>query len=83
MTFETTRSEIDQLDAQIIALLEKRREQVLLLKQFKDTLTDPLREQEILSKIHSPYIQSIYKKIFQSSKQLLLDAGFQQKEKMF
>ncbi len=76
MSLEDIRKEIDVVDAQLIELLEKRFELVAALPPYKRQLTDELREAEILSKIDSAYIQSLYREIFRHSKQMLKDLHF-------
>lgn len=73
---QTIRKEIDQIDSEIIRLLTRRFQCVLSLIDQKEALSDPKREKEILSKIHSPYIQGIYQEIFKNSKKMLVDHGF-------
>jgi len=65
------RHQIDAIDNQIISLLELRLKLVEGLRPIKPTLTDPKREQEILSKIDSPLIQEVYLAIFNASKRAL------------
>jgi chorismate mutase len=71
------RKEIDLLDRQIIPLLDKRFQLVSQLLGKKKSLTDKPREQEILNKIKSVYVQNIYRSIFRQSKKLLLSLGFE------
>jgi chorismate mutase len=73
---DNIRKEIDRVDQEIIALLTQRFFLVSQLLCKKKRLTEPEREDQILSKIDSPYIQSVYKEIFKSSKKLLLDLGW-------
>ncbi|MBF8263011.1 MAG: Chorismate mutase protein [Parachlamydiales bacterium] len=70
------RLEIDRIDDQIISLLQQRLNLVLQLIDQKKTLHDGPRESEILAKTSSKYIQSVYREIFNNSKQMLLDRGF-------
>jgi chorismate mutase len=76
VSLEETRKEIDVIDAAIIALLEQRFKLVSQLKAEKKTLTDTLREAQILAKSPSKYVQNVYRAIFLNSKELLLDEGF-------
>lgn len=80
MTLEQARSDIDSIDEQIMSLLEKRFKLVLGMKAFKTTLSDEKRENLILSKTSSKYIQNIYKEIFRNSKKLLVEQGFSKSE---
>ncbi len=65
------RKKIDAVDRNIVLLLEKRLSFVLELKNLKQRLTDKKREEEILMRISSPYIQEIYRAIFKSAKKML------------
>ncbi|NGX53478.1 MAG: hypothetical protein K1000chlam4_00190 [Chlamydiae bacterium] len=76
MSLEDIREEIDAIDDQLITLLEKRFDLVATLLPHKKQLTDEPREAEILSKIDSAYIQSLYREIFRHSKQMLKDLHF-------
>jgi chorismate mutase len=80
LTLEQARSDIDSIDEQIMSLLEKRFKLVLGMKAFKTTLSDEKRENLILSKTSSKYIQNIYKEIFRNSKKLLVEQGFSKSE---
>lgn len=55
MTLSEIRTEIDQLDGEIVLLLNKRFASVLKSQIFKTALTDTKREEEILTRIASPY----------------------------
>ena len=72
MRLEDIRDKIDTLDDQIILLLEKRFETIKRLKELKlkKQVEDSSREEEILKKISSKYIQKIYLEIFKNSKEL-------------
>ena len=69
------REKIDKIDDQIIPLLEERLKIAKQIKKFKKKgkIFDPKREDQILSKIKSHYIQDIYKTIFKNSKKVQLD----------
>lgn len=72
------RNEIDKLDEELFALLEQRfalSEKVKLVKQNSSILvSDPSREQSILTRIdpypHANEIKELYQKIFQLSKEI-------------
>jgi len=70
MNLENLRKDIDEIDAQIIALLEKRLNIAKNIIKFKKDVTDTTRENEILTKIKSEYIKDIYKTIFENSKKV-------------
>jgi chorismate mutase len=76
MSLEEIRNQIDMLDGEIIALLEKRFEKVAELIDQKKTLTDRQREAYIISRIRSVHIQNVYREIFRTSKQMLIAMGF-------
>ena len=61
MSLEENRRQIDTIDDEIITLLKRRFALVLKLSSEKTRLTDSERENEILSKIDSGYIQNISK----------------------
>ena len=67
----TIRKKIDTIDDQIIDLLIKRLNLVQKLKPQKKHLTDKLRENKILSKLSSKYLEEIYQTIFEVSKKKL------------
>ena len=70
MSLENLREEIDEIDAQIIDLLERRLNISKEIISFKKQVTDLTRENEILAKIESEYIKDIYKTIFENSKKV-------------
>lgn len=74
------RKEIDKLDNEIIALLDKRFDCSKAIgeekKKIQKQVLDSNREQIILDKVeaqsnkeHAPYIQEIYKKIMEQSRE--------------
>lgn len=69
------RTEIDRIDEKIIPLLEERFALIDQIASEKTSLTDKDREEEILGKITSPYIQKIYKEIFRISKSRMIKAS--------
>jgi chorismate mutase len=73
MSLEEIRKEIDVLDDQIIDLLEKRLNIAKQAKAFKKKVKDCKREDEILQKIKSKYIQNIYPAIFENSRKIQED----------
>lgn len=70
MSLEKIRSQINEIDDQIISLLEKRLKLAKETKKHKKKTCDLNRENEILNKINSKYIKDIYKTIFKNSKQI-------------
>ncbi len=86
-SLETIRSKIDKLDEQIMPLLFERLQLVLHAKQYKQRLTDSVREQFILANIverhkqqinhnaFAVYVQNIYHEIFRNSKIMLRRAN--------
>ena len=52
MNLETIRRTIDRIDTSILQLLQKRMEKTRLTKQFKSTVQDTARENEIYEKLH-------------------------------
>ena len=68
MNIAEIRKEIDKLDNEIISLLEKRLALASQTKKFKTHIVDKEREEEILQRISSKYIQDIYRSIFDNSK---------------
>lgn len=74
------RSEIDQIDHQLVDLLEKRFKQVELVSQYKKehnlAVLDTSREEQVLQKIaemtkdkeKTSYLQSIFKEIMHQSR---------------
>jgi len=70
MTLFNIRKKIDKIDDKIIDLLEKRFLLAKEVKKFKKKIKDKKREEEILSKIKSIYIQDIYKIILKNSKRM-------------
>ncbi len=74
------RKEIDKLDNEIVALLDKRFDCSKAIgeekKKIQKQVLDQSREQIILDKVaslstkdHAPYIQEIYKKIMEQSRE--------------
>lgn len=70
MTLDELRKKIDILDDEIINLLEKRLKLSQETKKLKKNIFDKKREENILSKIASPYIKEIYIKILKISKRM-------------
>jgi shikimate dehydrogenase len=70
MNLKKLRNQLDKLDDKIIPLLEKRLALAKETKKHKKKIHDKNREEEILTKIKSKYIQEIYKAIFKSSKKI-------------
>ncbi|MBN1914790.1 MAG: chorismate mutase [Parachlamydiales bacterium] len=68
-TLENIRSQIDQLDDEIIQLLAKRFILCKKTSKFKKQAEDLEREKKIFTKISSPYIQHIYREIIFQAKQ--------------
>jgi len=68
MNLAEIRKEIDKLDDEIISLLEKRLDLACQTKKVKTHIVDKGREEEILKRISSKYIQDIYRSIFDNSK---------------
>ncbi|MGX7030302.1 chorismate mutase [Vagococcus zengguangii] len=78
---EQARRQIDELDQQIVALLEKRMkvvEQVIAIKQAQTReILDSEREEKVMEKVtnhvkhpqYRPCIQSIYEEILKCSKE--------------
>ncbi len=75
MSLEKLRNQIDKIDNKIIALLKKRLQIAKNIKKFKKNIKDSKREEKILAKIDSIYIQDIYKAIFKNSKKLQKDTN--------
>ena len=71
MTLKAIREEIDKKDDAIIKLLEERFQLVHDLKKYKNSLTDKEREEKILQKTPSEYVQDVYVTIFENSKKIL------------
>jgi chorismate mutase len=71
------REEIDAIDDDIIKLLEKRFDLILLIKKYKKEnnieIFDQNRENEILKKISDLNIQEVYKELFKISKKIQKD----------
>jgi len=73
MSLEKFRKQIDEIDSKIIPLLEKRLLLAKELRKFKTKTQDSSREDQILKKIKSKYIQDIYLSIFKNSKKIQED----------
>ena len=79
MEIKDLRDEIDEIDAKIISLLEKRFLVIDVIKRFKKNNNlktfDANREQEILKKVKSSnqvfdkYLKSIYLEVLKQSKE--------------
>lgn len=69
----TMRRNVDDIDVQIQALLLKRKEYTDMIQIHKKAsgiaIDDPDREADILRRLYMPWMQSIYKAIFQAAKQ--------------
>ena len=74
MDLTEIRKEIDKLDDAIIPLLEKRLDLACQTKKLKTCIVDKKREEEILRKISSKYIQDIYRSIFHNSKKKQIES---------
>jgi len=78
MEIEKVRKEIDQIDAEIIQLLNKRMETALRTKNLKEGVEDAKREEEIIKKlketpmglIRGEFTERIFKEIIKKSKEL-------------
>ncbi|MBL7204383.1 MAG: prephenate dehydratase [Desulfobacteraceae bacterium] len=78
MSLKEIRKNIDSLDFQVMQLLKKRMEQVLIAKKFKTDIEDNEREKEVLDRIgknstgliHSEFMERIYVEIIKESKKL-------------
>lgn len=70
MTLFKLRKQINKIDDKIISLLEKRFQIAKETKKFKKNIKDKKREDQILEKINSKYIQDVYKTIFKNSKKI-------------
>lgn len=78
MDLQKIRAAIDSIDSEIIRLLSKRIECAIRTKRFKDSVTDPSREQEILQRISAKskglitpeFSTSIFSTIMQESRRL-------------
>lgn len=80
MSIESMRREIDAIDRELIALLNRRFDLSVAIgeekKKQKTAVRDPGREEEILRRIeaassdHAEAIASVYRALFQSSRDL-------------
>ena len=78
MSLKEIRKNIDSIDSQILQLLNKRMEQVLLAKKFKTEIEDNEREKEVLDRIgknatgliNAEFMEKVYVEIIKESKRL-------------
>ncbi|MCJ7687594.1 MAG: prephenate dehydratase [Desulfobacteraceae bacterium] len=78
MSLKEVRKNIDSIDSQILQLLNKRMEQVLLAKKFKTEIEDNKREKEVLDRIgknstgliNAEFMEKVYVEIIKESKRL-------------
>lgn len=62
---KTIRDEIDSIDSKICSLLVSRRNLAISAKQYKESIIDTAREEEIIKKsmFYGSWLQVIYKEI--------------------
>ena len=78
MKLEEIRSKIDKIDRELLVLLQERMGLALRSKKFKKTVSDPTREEEVMSRIERlnldlierSFTRRLIKTIIEESKRL-------------